>query len=291
MDEIRSRKVRKILRLEARAARLQARHGGLQLVHQADGVGQNRPQDPRGVRRRAGGRVAALYARKGTMLLSLPGPSSGLGVSGIGPNLHGTDFRNQRPTRWERRPGVPVKDSPGRPSSRGCAKALPGLRHRGGNVDKETIEAAIIRLVAEHGEHSDLCRLRDFIPAEREAFSSRQPGLSRLASDSHLIWAVSPIACAFHEEIVGAIRRSSRRRPARDSLVGRPSGARAELVSAGTAGWPPAGAALPGERRRRGIHPQGRATGSRPDDSRRRPARSGAEPAACRARRWACRCR
>jgi hypothetical protein len=61
---------------------------------------------------------------------------------------------------------------------------LPGLRHRGGNVDKETIEAAIIRLAAEHGEHSDLYRLRDCTPAEREAFSSRQPGLSRLASDS-----------------------------------------------------------------------------------------------------------
>src|SRR5207245_2062060 len=75
------------------------------------------------------------------------------------------------------------------------------------------------------------------------------------------------------------------------ALVGVLGGVRARLVSAGTAGCPPAGAAPRAGRRPRGIHPLGRAPRSRPDDSRRQPARSGAAPAACRVSQWACRCR
>jgi DNA-binding GntR family transcriptional regulator len=54
---------------------------------------------------------------------------------------------------------------------------------------RRAVESTIVRLLAERGEHADLSRLREFIPAEREAFRSRLPGLSRLASDFHLILA------------------------------------------------------------------------------------------------------
>lgn len=54
---------------------------------------------------------------------------------------------------------------------------------------RRAVESAIVRRLAEHGQHADLSRLREFIPAERAAFRSGQPGLSRFASDFHLILA------------------------------------------------------------------------------------------------------
>jgi DNA-binding GntR family transcriptional regulator len=54
---------------------------------------------------------------------------------------------------------------------------------------RRAVESWIVQLLAERGARADLSRLRAFIPAEREAFESKRPGLSRFASDFHLILA------------------------------------------------------------------------------------------------------
>lgn len=74
--------------------------------------------------------------------------------------------------------------------NRGAFVAQPSVREARDVFEaRRAVEAYLVRIVAERHGGADLDRLRAFLPAERKAFASRRPGVSRFSAEFHLILA------------------------------------------------------------------------------------------------------